>query len=85
MGLVGGFGFDGYELGSDYTFINAHVRGPLFFERVGFSSVLRCILCMQASESLAVPVARVQYMEDGVVMLSPPEDSHAAMDDISQE
>ena len=40
---------------------------------------------MQASESLVVPVARVQYMADGVVILSPPAASHAALDDISQE
>ncbi len=40
---------------------------------------------MQAAKSLDVPVARVQYMADGVVILSPPAASHAALDDISQE
>ena len=51
-------------------------------KRTGASS--RCILCIQASQALALTVARVQYMADGHILLSPREDCHRALDDISQ-
>ncbi len=43
----------------------------------------RCILCIQASHALDLPVARVQYMADGHILLSPREDCDRALDDIS--
>lgn len=43
-----------------------------------------CMMCIQASDALALTVARVQYMADGHILLSPREACHAALDDNSQ-
>jgi hypothetical protein len=43
-----------------------------------------CILCMQASQALALTVSRVHLMEDVNVHFSPPEALVAALDDVSQ-
>ncbi len=41
-------------------------------------------MCIHASHALDLTVARVQYMADGHILLSPREDCHRALDDISQ-
>ena len=50
--------------------------------KIGASS--RCILCIQASQVVALTMARLQYRADGHILLSPREDCHRALDDISQ-
>ena len=51
-------------------------------KRIGASS--RCILCIQASQAVALTMARVQYMADEHILLSPREDYHRALADILQ-
>ena len=46
--------------------------------------MLRCVICMQASQSLDLTGSRRQSMEDQEVQLVPPVVIAAALDDLSQ-
>ena len=47
--------------------------------------VLRCVICVQASQSLDLTGSRRQSMEDQEVQLVPPVVIVVALDDLSQE